>query len=305
MGYDSLQLSRTGFVLCQLETSWLKVRHVALQLVCPLIVKDDPMNIIATTQYRLKTLTLRQDTLVLILSGEKQVISPEATLRCLPAQALLLAKGTQWDVINDPARCVRYEAICVPFDGDVLVRASRATQTSSLKRVHSAEAFYADDELQEAIGRLDPDRFRRRISTVVREHRALELLLLLAERGFYFEPYEDLSWTEKVSRLVAQRPAANWNVENIAAAFHMSASSLRRRLDGEQLTAAAIVRDVRLEIALSLLQKGDHSIGEVAQMCGWESHSRFTAMFHKRWGVLPSVVRANLEESGQNLVAIG
>ncbi|WP_374315590.1 helix-turn-helix domain-containing protein [Aquabacterium sp.] len=92
------------------------------------------------------------------------------------------------------------------------------------------------------------------------------------------------------------------------------ASSLRRRLEGEQLSVAAIVREVHLEIALALLQRGDLAVGEVAQMCGWASHSRFTAMFLQRWGVLPSVVRAELvdqhghdemNENGQSLVANG
>lgn len=256
------------------------------------------MKIIATSQYRLKTLTLRNDTLVLLLSGEKRIFSPQTSLHCQPAQALLLAKGTQWEVVNDPARYGRYEARCIPFDHDILERASHAVRSPSLKRVQSAEVLPADDEIRDAIGRLDPERFNGRLSTTIHAHRSIELLLLLAERGFYFESCNELSWSERVSRLVVQRPDADWTVEHIAAAFHVSASSLRRRFEGEGLTVAAAVREARLEVALSLLQKGDHTVGTVAQMCGWESHSRFTAMFHQRWGVLPSVVRADLKENG-------
>jgi AraC-like DNA-binding protein len=264
------------------------------------------MKILATSPYRLKTLAVRQSLLVLVRSGEKRLVSPRLTLRCRPAQALLLAQGTQWEVVNDPAGSPRYEALCIAFDDEVLARAAQTLELQQLKQVQSAELLAAGDgELQEAIDRLDTERFGARVSPRLQAHRALELLLLLAERGWYFEHDKALAWSDRVRRLVAQRPDADWNVPRIAAAFHISPSSLRRRLEGEALTAAAIVREVRLETALCLLQGGCHSIGEVAQRCGWESHSRFTAAFHQRWGVLPSVVRANVHENGESLVANG
>lgn len=267
------------------------------------------MKIIASTQYRLKTLTVHQDLLILVQSGEKRVISPKATVHCVPGQILLLPRGSQWEVVNDPAGRARYEALCVAFDHDVLTRAAQWLTSPSLKRVQSAEVLAVDAELGEAIARVDPDRFGVQASPVLQSHRLVELLLLLAERGgIYFEPYDELTWAERVRRLIAQRPDADWKVENLAAEFHVSASSLRRRLEGEQLSVAAIVREVRLEIALALLQKGEHAVGEVAQMCGWASHSRFTAMFFQRWGVLPSVVRADvgdMSENSQSLVANG
>jgi transcriptional regulator GlxA family with amidase domain len=54
-----------------------------------------------------------------------------------------------------------------------------------------------------------------------------------------------------------------------------------------------------------MLQTSDLSVGEVAQHCGWESHSRFTAAFQQRWGVAPSVVRARMKESAQDLTDKG
>jgi AraC-like DNA-binding protein len=81
----------------------------------------------------------------------------------------------------------------------------------------------------------------------------------------------------------------------------MSESTLRRRLDGSDMTLAALVKDVRLELALNLLQTTRQSIGDVAQQCGWQSHSRFTAAFQERWGVPPSVVRARLKDDAQEL----
>jgi AraC-like DNA-binding protein len=92
---------------------------------------------------------------------------------------------------------------------------------------------------------------------------------------------------------VAQRPDADWTVAALAAHFHVSESTLRRRLGVSGVSLAALVREVRLETALGLLQTTALPVGAVAQHCGWASHSRFTAAFQERWGVAPSVVRAH------------
>ena len=128
---------------------------------------------------------------------------------------------------------------------------------------------------------------------------------MLAEKGWRFAPTQELSWIERIQRLVSQRPDANWNVADIAKAFHLSESSLRRRLQESQQTLATVVRDARLQVAVGLLQTSELSVGEVAQRCGWASHSRFTAAFQERWGVAPSVVRARMKENAQNLTDQG
>jgi transcriptional regulator GlxA family with amidase domain len=60
-----------------------------------------------------------------------------------------------------------------------------------------------------------------------------------------------------------------------------------------------------METALTLLQSSRLPIGEIAQRCGWESHSRFSAAFQERWGFAPSVLRAGLAQSAQRLTQPG
>ncbi|WP_420851626.1 helix-turn-helix transcriptional regulator [Propionivibrio soli] len=102
-----------------------------------------------------------------------------------------------------------------------------------------------------------------------------------------------------------QRPHAEWNANTLASAFNVSESTLRRRVEGCGNTLARLVREVRLETALSLLQTTELPVGEVAQRCGWDSHSRFSAAFQERWSVAPIVVRARLKESAQALTENG
>lgn len=250
--------------------------------------------IVTWAQHRISTLTLREDLLVLVRQGRKSLVGAGRTLVAERGQVLVVARGTQWDVVNDPAGQSCYEALALGF-GDALVREQwqrQAGDGAATRSLDDAQVLGADAELAEAAQRAARFLQARSVSEAVQRHRLAEVLLLLSERGLHFRPADELGWDERVRRLVAQRPHADWTVDSLAQAFHLSPSTLRRRLDGCGAAVAALVREVRLEIALSLLQTTRLPIGEIAQRCGWESHSRFTAAFQERWGFAPSVLRS-------------
>lgn len=249
--------------------------------------------IVATAKHRIRTLTVRQDALILVLKGRKQLLNADTLIEAGPGQCVLIAAGTAWDVVNDPRGDGRYEALALSFDAEQI----EAFNASTPKGRHperpapvlgSARTLLVDEELNEVIRRTLP---RQPLSDSVLQHRMLEVLMLLHERGIAFAPVATLSWSERIRRLVANRPHADWRVSAIADTFHMSESSLRRRLEDDGQTLSVLVREVRLETALGLLQTTMLPVGEVAQRCGWESHSRFSAAFQERWGFLPSVLR--------------
>lgn len=87
-------------------------------------------------------------------------------------------------------------------------------------------------------------------SAALGEHRVLEVLLLLAEQsGVVLTPPGALNWSERVRRLVAQRPYDHWSADRVAQALSTTASTLNRRLALEGNTIAACVRETRLEAA--------------------------------------------------------
>lgn len=250
--------------------------------------------IVTWAQHRISTLTLREDSLILVRQGRKSLIGASGTLVVERGQALVVARGTQWDVINDPAGQPCYEALALGF-GDALVREQwqrLAAEAAATPGMDGAQVLALDPEVSEAAQRAARFLQARSVSDAVQRHRLAEVLMLLADRGLHFKPVDELGWDERVRRLVAQRPEADWSVETLALAFNLSASTLRRRLDGSGASVAALVREVRLEVALALLQTTRRPIGEIAQRCGWESHSRFSAAFQERWGFAPSVLRA-------------
>jgi AraC-like DNA-binding protein len=244
--------------------------------------------IVATARHRIRTLTVRQDALILVLKGRKQLLNADNRIEAGPGHSVLIAAGTAWDVVNDPLGDGRYEALALSFDAEQIEAFHRQHPERPSPVLGGAQTLPVDEELNEAVRRTLP---RQPLSDTVLQHRMLEVLMLLSERGIAFAPVATLSWSERIRRLVAHRPHADWRVGAIADTFHMSESSLRRRLEDGGQTLSALVREVRLETALGLLQTTTLPVGEVAQRCGWESHSRFSAAFQERWGFLPSVLR--------------
>ncbi|MGE4424726.1 MAG: helix-turn-helix transcriptional regulator [Pseudodesulfovibrio sp.] len=76
----------------------------------------------------------------------------------------------------------------------------------------------------------------------------------------------------------------------MAARLGASERSLRRHLSREGTSLTDILREVRLNSGLALLQTGRVTVGETAYRCGYNSASRFAGLFRERFGVSPSRV---------------
>lgn len=261
--------------------------------------------IVAAERYRIRTLTIHHSLFVAVLSGRKGLHADGGTVTARAGQGLLLAQGTQWDVVNDPDGQHQYEALALAFDDTVLDDFAKLSIAGVASPVTSAHVARVDDELLDAMRRTLPLVTPTPVTDALLRHRIMEVLILLAGRGWRFTSSAALSWPDKVRRLVSQRPDGEWSVASVAEVFHVSESTLRRRLESSSTTLAALIREVRLETALGMLQTRDLPVSEVARRCGWDSHSQFTAAFHQRWGVLPSVVRMRVKESIQSLTESG
>lgn len=257
------------------------------------VAAGEGARIVAYVEHRVKAVVVHDDALMLIKHGRKSLITPGGRLDVDRGHGLLLAAGTSWDVVNDPLGQGRYEALFLAFAPALVQELRPDAGVAAPALVHDARVLPPDEALAEAAERAASFLKARAVSPTVRRHRLMEVLLLLAERGHVFAPRQSLGWGERVRRLVAQRPDADWTEDALGAAFNASASTLRRRLDEDQAPPlATLVREVRLEIALGLLQTTRLPVGEVAQRCGWTSHSRFTAAFQERWGFAPSLLRS-------------
>lgn len=239
-----------------------------------------------------RTLLVRDDAVGWLVSGRKRVSSPAGDTRLRAGQAFVLPRGTQWDVLNEPPAGGYYEARMVAFSPRTVERFhDQFGQFAATPAVQDCPALDGDERFLASFQQVSAALEDPELSDALREHRAQELLLVLAERGIVFAPLRDLGWADRVHRLVRQRPHADWTVDALARAFHLSGSTLQRRLGEEGTTALRCVREVRMESAMALLQGTSLQVSEIAARCGYDSHSRFTAAFRQRFGYAPSHLR--------------
>lgn len=88
------------------------------------------------------------------------------------------------------------------------------------------------------------------------------------------------------------KPGGNeLTTEDLCEQLAMSESTLRRKLKLEGTSVQNVKDGARLGGALHLLQTSLLPIGVIAERCGYQSQSRFTDRFKKRFGLTPSELR--------------
>ncbi len=260
-------------------------------------------------RHRVATVRVREHALIWVHRGCKTLLSADAPRVFRPGEAVVMLQGSEWDVINDPYPDGCYEATVLQFGDGALAAFADLTRAGSEAPCAAGCAVPAIDvELTQCLRRAVETLARADATPALRRHRVVEVLLLLAERGARLEPRAALGWPDRLRRLVAQRPHADWSVDALAAACNVSPATLRRRLSAAGCRTGDIVRETRLETGLALLQTTALGVGEIALRCGYESHSRFTSAFRSRFGFAPSELRAPagvLRDRAQELTPAG
>lgn len=236
--------------------------------------------------HELKALQVRQPLIGRVLTGCKSLSAGKEQHHCYPDQLFLIEAGSQWQVRNDPGTASRYRAQVLQLSFELL------------DEFYQQYPLLADaTRVQAAILKLDPEledsftRLQRPVSNDLQQLRAFELLLLLSERGFRFAPSRQPDWADKVRALISSQPDHPWTLDSLAAQFCISVSTLRRRLQHQQLTLGQILREVRLELGLHLLLTSGLGIGQIASRCGYQSHGRFSLAFRRQFGCKPSDIQ--------------
>ncbi|MFA5123383.1 AraC family transcriptional regulator [Zavarzinia sp.] len=103
------------------------------------------------------------------------------------------------------------------------------------------------------------------------------------------------SLTVRVRHELRRLPPADWpDFDQLATGLHMSASTLRRRLDGEGASYQSIKDSLRRDLAIRCLARGRSSIADIAEELGFADPSSFHRAFKKWTGLQPSEYRRRL-----------
>jgi len=86
-------------------------------------------------------------------------------------------------------------------------------------------------------------------------------------------------------------PTGRATCKSVAQGLGMSMRTLQRELDGCALNFKQLINEVRQELARRYVANGRYSLGEVAAMLGYSTHSAFTRWFGSQFGCSPEAWR--------------
>jgi len=127
----------------------------------------------------------------------------------------------------------------------------------------------------------------------------LQLLLLLKEqcRNPAPAPVPENNLFRTINRILAEQQRAPVTVENIAAAFHLSASRMRTLFrENAGIPLGSYIQNYRINRAMELLRTSQLSIADVAGESGFTSLQSFSRAFKTATGKSPKAYRNSLPQ---------
>lgn len=127
---------------------------------------------------------------------------------------------------------------------------------------------------------------------IVRTEQALKQFLRGAPANILVRYRYDAGLAAAVRKRLRQQTPAAWAAfSDLAAQMHMSASTLRHRLQGEGQSYAGIKDEIRRDRAIEMLLGSDAGVGEIAVQLGYSEPSAFHRAFRKWTTKSPAAFR--------------
>ena len=228
--------------------------------------------------------------LILLRRGRKTIKINGKKIALLPGDAVAIAPGTTCDVQNETERG-EFESSWIVCANPILLKAEKAFLDHK-RLTHVAALRNLGDEFVQSFERvMQTIVLANRIPDIVAEHRMQELLTWLAHTGVVYNAQTASNLQRKVRLMIGAAPQKTWISRELAQSLAMSEATFRRRLADQGQSFNDILIDVRMTAALTLLQVTDQLISDIAYQVGYESASRFSVRFKKRFGFSPTAVR--------------
>lgn len=229
--------------------------------------------------------------LIQVLEGTKTIRRNGREWTIAPGEVVALAGGQAFDVANRPGPGGRFEARWLVFDQDGLEEwfgeNPQLPVVTDALRIPLVEPDFA--RLIDAA--CDAIEMPERHPLLVGKARVREVLAWIGVHGGRLPPVIQASLATRIRGLVSAKPAFAWTAVEVSSLLGMSEATLRRRLSREGQSFSALLSDIRMNSAFTLLVATDFSIESIAASVGYGSPSRFAEKFRDRFGHLPSGLR--------------
>lgn len=244
-------------------------------------------------QERVARLTFDHPSVVVVLSGTKELWLGDSVQRFAAGVPFVIPAGVTLDLVNIPdLRSGRYESLCITVDAAVR-RQLRASLAQLPKRLRLPADFAVPltADLVEAYAHAASSLTESDtgMAHAVARHRLIEILLLIG-RTHLSGMLATAGRVEQVEAVLQSDPGHPWRVEEVARSLHVGASTLRRQLKQAGTSFRQILLDVRMATAAHLLL-ADHPVTHAAQAAGYASRSHFARRVRAAHGTLPSDLR--------------
>ncbi|MFP3547367.1 AraC family transcriptional regulator [Rhizobium sp. SIMBA_035] len=259
--------------------------------------KDPPIISAFVARHRetISEVAMRAAGLVVVIEGRKEVLWGAERNIYEAGDAFVLPAGAEVDVVNEPgADTGVYRALFVRFSRALVIEAARLWPQLTMREVPHGSSVTINSTLCSAIihsgeALADPLDLSRRVV----DHRVLEVMLILAERGALplMPKYVESSVTEAVRLLIRHRLDHAWSTATVAASLSMSEATLRRRLRDENNSLRALLLAERMQAAYLILSDRDADVADAIAATGYASRSHFSRHFQNAFGQAPSTVR--------------
>jgi AraC-like DNA-binding protein len=250
-------------------------------------------NVVQHCALRFSNVAVDSPALILLRHGTKSLQCASRRWTLQGGDAIAVAGGHAFDVSNRLSETGLYEARWLVWDKALIERfeqtapaARPLAQAMVLKRV--GHEFVA--VLERAV---DAVRDPSGLAEEVARHRLTELLVWLSVAGIRFASPHAASTSARLRSLLAGSAGEAWTTPQVAARLAMSEATLRRRLSAEGTSFGAVLADVRMSFAMTLLQSTDQPVSHIASEVGYGSASRFAVRFRERFGFAPTAVRGH------------
>ncbi|MGO4716643.1 helix-turn-helix transcriptional regulator [Bradyrhizobium sp. 2TAF24] len=239
--------------------------------------------------------------LVVIVEGTKEINTGVDQRIYNAGDAFVLQANACVDVINvtDPNTGF-YRALFIRFSRELIIEAARRWPQFVGQKIRTNEPVISPELCSAILHGAEALSRRVPASRYLKDHRILEILLILAEQGVIslIPKYVDGSAVEAVRLLVRHRLHMPWTAAGVAVELSMSEATLRRRLRAEGQTFQELLRDERMKAAFTVLNDRDADVADALAATGYRSRSHFARHFQERFGATPSAVRHRRRETG-------
>lgn len=250
-------------------------------------------------ELRLRLVPFFEPCVIVVLSGTKY-LGDEAVG---PGGCLAIPAPSNYHMTNEPdPDSGQYLALVFPFDVDDLhhVRSALATGDKAVghQTFNDIVTYDFDDATLKALDHYLQSGVEDSPARVL--HRKREILLILAERDPRILTLAAgmPDWTQRLRGLFTEDPAHAWSMEDICTRLAVTESTLRRNLRKEGASFREVLSEFRLSNALMDILMSPAPIYRIAHDNGFQSVSRFSENFRKRFGATPTDVRNRLPETG-------